>query len=226
MKNEMNNNRSDDSCWNTIGVWGSGRASCPSLAEMVHCRNCQVFIDAGGDLLNREPPPGYIEEWSEFIGQKKEERKTDELSLIVFRTGGELLAFPSQIFKEIINPRPIHRIPHRSDDVLLGLANIHGELRICFSLKALIGAADQAPAGPAPDTAKMMVIQKDGEPWVFPVDQVLGVFRCEEDKQPNLPVTISKASGTFTRKAVVIEGREAGLLDDELVFYTLQRRLA
>lgn len=215
---------SNESCWNSIGVWGNSSKRCPKLAEMTHCRNCQVFITAGSDLLNREFPHGYMDEWTEIIAQKKEARNNNTISIIIFRIGRELLALRSAIFREIINPRPVHWIPHRSNDVLSGLTNVHGELQLCFSLKALIGNNDTEVADDS--AAKMLVIQNNGECWVFPVDHVLGVFRCSDSDTQNVPVTVSKASGTFTKKVIFCDQREVGLLDDELLIYTLQRRIS
>ena len=183
-----------------------------------------MFIDAGSDLLNREIPPGYMDEWTELLGQKKEEQNTNNISIIIFRIGREFLALRSAIFREIINPRSVHQIPHRSNDVLLGLTNVHGELQLCFSLKALTGNEDAEQTDES--EAKMLVIQSVGECWVFPVDQVLGVFRCNEGDEQNVPVTVSKASGTFTKKVIIYDQREIGLLDDELLIYTLQRRIS
>lgn len=213
-----------ESCWNSIGVWGSSSARCPRLAEMTHCRNCPVFIAAGSDLLNREFPPGYMNEWTEILKQQKEPESANNISIIIFRIGQEFLALRSAIFREIINLHPVHRIPHRSNNVLLGVTNVHGELQLCFSLKALIGNNDAEAADDS--AAKMLVIQNGGECWVFPVDQVLGVFRCNDGAAQNVPVTVSKASGTFTKKVMFCDQREVGLLDDELLIYTLQRRIS
>ena len=224
MSNEVKTENTAESCWNSIGVWGTSSTRCPKLAEMTHCRNCPVFIDAGSDLLNREIPPGYMDEWTELLEQKKEEQNTNNISIIIFRIGREFLALRSAIFREIINPRSVHQIPHRSNDVLLGLTNVHGELQLCFSLKALTGNEDVEQTDES--EAKMLVIQSVGECWVFPVDQVLGVFRCNEGDEQNVPVTVSKASGTFTKKVIIYDQREVGLLDDELLIYTLQRRIS
>lgn len=224
MIHEVKIENTAESCWNSIGVWGAGSSRCPKLAEMTHCRNCPVFIDAGSDLLNREIPSGYMNEWTELLGQKKEEQNTNNISIIIFRIGQELLALRSAVFREIINPRSVHHIPHRSNDVLLGLTNVHGELQLCFSLKALTGNKDAGQTEYS--EAKMLVIQSGGECWVFPVDQVLGVFRCNDSDAQNVPVTVSKASGTFTKKVIIYDQREVGLLDDELLIYTLQRRIS
>lgn len=224
MSNEITTENTVESCWNSIGVWGTSSTRCPKLAEMTHCRNCPVFIDAGSDLLNREIPPGYTDEWTELLEQKKEELNTNNISIIIFRIGREFLALRSAIFREIINPRSVHHIPHRSNNVLLGLTNVHGELQLCFSLKALTGNEDAEQTDESEE--KMLVIQSGGECWVFPVDQVLGVFRCNEGGEQNVPVTVSKASGTFTKKVIIYDQREVGLLDDELLIYTLQRRIS
>jgi len=224
MSNEVKTENTAESCWNSIGVWGTGSTRCPKLAEMTHCRNCPVFIDAGSNLLNREIPPGYMDEWTGLLGQKKEGQNTNNISIIIFRIGREFLALRSAVFREIINPRSVHKIPHRSNDVLLGLTNVHGELQLCFSLKALTGNEDAEQSEDS--AAKMLVIQSGGECWVFPVDQVLGVFRCNEGDEQNVPVTVSKASGTFTKKVIIYDQREVGLLDDELLIYTLQRRIS
>jgi len=217
------------SCWNSIGVWGplnnSGR--CPKLAEMIHCRNCPVFIDAGSDLLDRGLPPGYIEEWTEIIAKEKDSRAVNNIPIVVFRIAGEHLALRTSVCREIVNMRRIHWIPHRSNEVLLGMANIRGELQLCFSLKALIGIEGEGETEDSKDSAaKMLVVQKNGKFWVFPVDQVLGVLRYDDNKTENVPVTVSKASGTFTQKVLLHEGRETGLLDDELLTYALQEKIS
>ena len=219
----------NESCWNSIGVWGRVRNSgrCPKLDEMIHCRNCPVFIAAGCNLLDCGLPPGYMEEWTEIIARGKEPQSAKNIPIVIFRIAGEHLALRSEICREIVNIRKIHRIPHRSNDVLLGMANIRGELQLCFSIKALIGSGERGETpDPLDSDKKMLVVQKSGKCWVFPVDQVLGVLRCDDSETQNVPVTVSKASGTFTRKILLHEGREIGLLDDEQLVCSLQRKIS
>ena len=41
----MQNQHNIENCWKRIGVWGQEeRFHCPVLKEMIHCRNCNVFI--------------------------------------------------------------------------------------------------------------------------------------------------------------------------------------
>src|SRR5262245_30736571 len=135
-------------CWNSIGVRGD--VSCPELKERVHCRNCPVYSAAAAHSLDREPPAGYAEHWT---AQARQQKGTDDqaaLSVLLFRLGAEWLALPTKVLTEIASPRPIHSLPHRRSNAVLGLANIRGTLLVCVSLRDLL-ALDGAVA---PTTAK------------------------------------------------------------------------
>jgi chemotaxis-related protein WspD len=131
-------------CWNQGGIWGE--ASCPELAQVVHCHNCSVYTQAGRRLLEREAPPGYVEAWTALVTQTKTENSqrdyTDLLSVFIFRLGAEWLALPSGIVQEATRPNPIHTVPHRSDRIFLGLVNVRGALLLCISLRHLLGIED------------------------------------------------------------------------------------
>ena len=220
------NTMRDESCWNTIGVWGARSGRCNRLVEFTHCMNCPVFAAAGSSLLDREFPAGYAEEWTQFLARGTESVGTARLSVVVFRLAGELLALPTKLFKEIVEPRPIHGIPHRSDNILLGLTNIHGQLQLCFSLKALLGISDaDSEIHSEGSTAKMLVVETERECFVFQVDSVISAGDCRMDDAGNVPATISKAAGTYTTRILRCGQKEVGLLDDGLLLYALKRRM-
>ncbi|MDP1880273.1 MAG: chemotaxis protein CheW, partial [Parachlamydiaceae bacterium] len=56
-------------------------------------------------------------------------------SLIVFRLNSEWLALRTEFLKEISSLKPIHKIPHRTNTVLNGVVNFHGQLQLCVSLQ-------------------------------------------------------------------------------------------
>ena len=126
-----------DACWDRIGVQGD--RSCPKLAAAIHCRNCPVFSAAGQQLFEREAPPEYVDECTRRLTAADEVAGSDGHSLLLFRVGPEWLAIDTQAVVEVVEPRPIHRVPHRTDRLLLGLANIRGELHLCISLRELLG---------------------------------------------------------------------------------------
>jgi chemotaxis-related protein WspD len=128
-----------DECWKHIGVVGDG--TCPELAAVVHCRNCPVFVAAGMRLFEREPPADYVEEQTRLLARKETAESSDTVAVAVFRIGEEWLAFAVDVVVEVCEPRIIHRIPHRSNDRLLGLVNIRGELQLCIGLGSLLGVA-------------------------------------------------------------------------------------
>jgi chemotaxis-related protein WspD len=212
-------------CWHSIGVWGDG--SCPELSQAIHCRNCPVFATAGRSLLERQQPSDYVEQWTKALAQPKETLQTDTQAVVVFRLGEEWLAFRAAIFHEITTSRSIHALPHLTNDVLLGLVNVRGELLPCFSLTRLLGVANTNGAEHAMSRriyARFAVTEHDGNRWVFPVDEVFGIHELLKSSMQNTPVTVARARTSFAAGMFVCQQRPVELLDDELVFYHLKKK--
>ncbi|MFO7984671.1 MAG: chemotaxis protein CheW [Desulfatiglandaceae bacterium] len=220
----------EDRCWKRIGVWGNETPRCPELKRVIHCRNCEVFTRAGRNLLERELPEAYKDEWGQVLVAKKGEVPTGTVSLIIFRIEREWLALPAQLFAEIIEIQTLHTIPHRKSEVLMGVINVHGEIQLCVSLKCLIGLAENAEneknqVSPNKGRERLMVVAKDGDQWVFPVDEIHGIRHVPPDIFQDVPVTVSKSKSSFSRKIFEWEDKHVALLDDELLFYSLKRRI-
>ncbi len=95
--------------------------------------------DSASRLLDRKPEDGYIKEWTEGLRQPYHSENAGEtLSVLVFRLGKEWLALPTIFFKEVMHRRPVHRIPHRSSKILLGIVNLNGELKLYVALHELL----------------------------------------------------------------------------------------
>lgn len=216
-------------CWNISGSFGD--SSCPKLSGAILCRNCSVYSNAGRDLLERKPPEGYIAEWTELLLEQKDKRAATKAAVIIFRLGSEWLALPAQVFRELAPMRPVHFIPHRSGPILKGLANVLGTLRLCVSLHDLLGIEKiERPAGRrsgGPRTyERLAVVEKAGECWVFPVDEVYGMYRFDSDELQSVPVTVSRSAVSYTKGLFSCEERSVGLLDEELLFYSLKRSIS
>jgi chemotaxis-related protein WspD len=214
-------------CWNRIGVRGD--SSCPELKKHIHCRNCPVYATAAVDLLDTDLPADHLARWSSQVAQAKPLAEIDRQAVIVFRIGDEWLALPSLLFKEIASRGVIHAVPHRRNGVVLGLANIRGELLVCVSLHealslqaAKAGKRDQHHAA----GGRFMVIQREGNRFVCPVDEVHGIQRFHRRQQMPVPATLAKATATYTLALLPWQQKTVGLLDDQLLFYTLGRSLA
>jgi chemotaxis-related protein WspD len=236
-------------CWNRIGVRGD--RSCPELAQYVHCQNCPVFAAAGRRFLDAPTPPGYLDEWTERLAAPVEEAAADLEGVLVFRLADEWLALSVHALVEVTTPRPVHRVPYRGG-LLAGLVNIRGELCLCAHLAKLLGVerrADQSNgAAPAPSRngpralppadgkaaekarqaappERLLVVRRDEERWVFPVDAVEKVVRVPRGEVGRPPATVGRAAAHLSRGVFSWRGRLVGWLDDGRLFEALRGRL-
>jgi chemotaxis-related protein WspD len=217
-----------DLCWKRIGVWGD--KSCPRLPHQVHCRNCEVYAAAAARLLDRPPPAGYWEEWTARVAAPRQSRRTGTHSVVVFRLGQECLALPVRLVQEVAERRPVRSLPHRQGRLVRGLVNVRGELLICISLGELLGI------GAAPTTAprehqgqkaleRLLVAASGSERLAFPADEVYGIERYHPDDLQSVPATVSLAAARYSTGLLPWRDRSVGVLDHELVLYTINRSL-
>jgi chemotaxis-related protein WspD len=211
-------------CWNRIGVQGD--RSCPELARVLHCHNCPVFASAGRRFLDTPSPDGYLEEWTERLARPPERPPTDLQSVLLFRLGDEWLALPVDLLVEVTTPRPVHRVPHRGG-LLAGLVNVRGELYLCVRLDRLLGITRKENDGRAEDNpaARLLLVRRDGERWVFPVDEVAQVHRFPAAALTRAPATVARAAGRVTRGVLTWEGRSVGCLDEGWLFQAVRARV-
>jgi chemotaxis-related protein WspD len=229
-------------CWSQIGI--SGDRSCPELQTFTHCRNCPVYSAEGRRLLERDVPATSLREWTSLLAtapakstatlpsegalKAKALPSLTSIALLVFRLQSEWLALPAHLFKEMTPPTIIHTLPHRSNEILLGLVNIRGELQMCASLANLLDLETaQASIYTASPVVyeRMMVTERNGECWVFPVDEIYGVERVHPDELKSTPTNIAKSTNTYTKGLISWRDTHISVLDDELLFYTLTRRV-
>lgn len=216
-----------DDCWNRIGVRGD--SSCERLADYVRCLNCPVFETAAAHLLDRPIPRVDLSQHD--VGEPTPVQQgvagTSE-SFLVFRIGNEWLALPTPIFKRIVQTRPVHTLPHRQHRAVLGVVNVQGELLVCLSLAHLLGFEPDAQARDERarhDMPRLLVVSREEEHAVFPVDQVDGVHRLASASFCAPPATLSQAAAAHTRAVAPWRGMSVGLLDADALFDTLNRSL-
>jgi chemotaxis-related protein WspD len=213
-------------CWNSIGVRGD--SSCPELKQHVHCRNCPVYSAAAVDLLDVDLPADYMTHGTLQAAREEDLTQIDTHSVLIFRIGAEWLALPTMVLNEIVSPRAIHSIPHRRNGVVLGLTNIRGELLACFSLRQVLGLEQAADLEREQYrvSERLLVLQRDGNRAVCPVDEIYGIARFHHRDLMPAPATIAKAAASYTRSVLSWREKAVGLLDDQLLFHTVNRNLA
>jgi chemotaxis-related protein WspD len=217
-------------CWSQIGV--SGDRSCPELSKFIHCRNCPVFADAARTFFDRAAPEGYLAGWSRWLtgpvvqdledeggdGDKDDQSRGEKVSVLIFRLGSEWLAFRTRTVAEVTTTRPVHTVPHRSNEVFQGLVNLQGQVQLCVSLHGLLGVS--ALATPA----RLIVLRDDdrGENWAFAADEVLGVYHILRGRLRGVPSTLANPTVGFSQAVVSWKQRSVGLLDEQRIFAALR----
>jgi chemotaxis-related protein WspD len=215
-----------DRCWQKIGIWGD--RTCSELTSAIHCRNCPAYITAGRNLLAREVTESVLRDWNQ--AQDFQALKTRSahsmLSVIIFQLATEWFALSTAVFQEVI-PSPILRtIPHRSNQLLQGVVNVRGELQLCISLPALLGLTHTAPeTSPSLASGRMVVIEQQGDRWVFAVDAIASIAHFPISDLQASPAAIAQAPETYTKGVLHWGDRFISLLDEELLFYRLNHQI-
>jgi chemotaxis-related protein WspD len=240
-------------CWNRIGT--AGDRSCPELQTHIHCRNCPVFASAARDFFDRPAPERYLTEWTQWLAGSPETSNLDAnastgtsdrdvVSVLIFRLTREWLAFPTQSIAEVTLPRPVHRIPHRSNTILMGLVNLRGQLQLCFSLHGLLGldspplipsefhpqeasAAIEkaAPGGSNPGASARLIVLRNrerSESWIFPAEEVVGVHRLPRAQMRSVSSTLANLEVSFSQAILSWADRSVSFLDEQRVFSALR----
>lgn len=213
-------------CWSQSGVYGD--SSCPELHQFVHCRNCPVYSAAAIRLLDRPLPPNYRREWTQHFAEQKQHPAPGGISVVLFRIQAKWLALPTHSFQEIAEKRPVHSLPNRPGSIVLGLANVRGELVTCVSLGHLLGIEPM----PAPHVIRLeyrhlLIVQWEANKLAFPVDEVHGPNRFSPQDFRKLPSTVSgTANPSCAKRLLSWQNRTVGLLDPDLLPSRLSQYLA
>jgi chemotaxis-related protein WspD len=183
---------------------------------------------AAGRLLDRHLPEGYLAGTTEVVSTDRRTADTGTESILIFRIGLEWLALPTRIFQEVTEPGGIHRLPHRGN-ILRGLVNVRGELLLCVALDVMLGL-EKSPEGIGPKdettTRRLLVCNRKGSLLAFLVSEVHGVHQFHPRDLKEVPATLAKAAANFTIGVLHWKEGTVGCLDDELLFYALNKGFA
>jgi len=225
---ENNKDINIESCWHRIGVWGKEMPRCPRLDQVVHCQNCDVFHTASLRVYEKPLPDGYRQEWTEVLADDKTKIMAGTNSVMIFRLGDEWVAIATNLCKEVSDMLKIHRLPHNKSTVLRGVVNSGGEVQLCFSLGSVLGISKADSVfgeGSYGVYARMIVMERDGRSYLFPVSEIGGLHHYREQDLGPLPKIVLASAASYMKGIIKWNGKSVGCLDDELVLAQLERSI-
>lgn len=209
-------------CWNDIGVRGD--KSCVALAEHAHCRNCPTYSAGAATLLDRAPAADSRGDWTAHYAEARQVERPKDLSCVVFRLGSEWFGIATGVLDEVIELRAVHRLPHRQSPVVLGLANVRGELVVCVALDRLLGIAADAPAADH-KARRLLVLRSPAGRLAIPVDEVQHAHRYHSGEMLPPPATVARSASSYTVGLLPWRDRTVARLDEARLLAAFDRSL-
>jgi len=213
MKSQTQNINISD-CWNQIGVWRKGLDICPKLETVAHCRNCQVYIDAGLALLDRDINEDYIKENTAKYKNAKSLGSVAQISCIVFRSENEWFAINTNVLNEICEVSEIHSIPHNRNPLISGMVNVRGEIEICIAFNELHQQKSQQDSV---GKSRMLVINLESGRYVYRADEVMGIFKIDNNSIRPAPSSVAATSSHYVNGIFDYNEQSIGLVDPHLM---------
>jgi chemotaxis-related protein WspD len=214
-------------CWKRIGVHGD--SSCEVLHDVEHCHYCNVYRSTATYVLDKPASLDYIDEATRLAAEPLIERDRSYVTQLVFRVGEEWLALSSAVCQEVAARGRPHSIPGKRDGYIVGLVNVRGELLIQVALEQVLGIGsghvDQSTLSGA-HAERLVVIQKQGDRFAFLASEIHGLVRSLWQELVSPPDTLARAEPHYTSSILQWNGKSVSCLDDELLFYTLNKGLA
>lgn len=187
----------------------------PFLKNKVHSLN----------LLNRPPPENYGTEQLASLNTQTHEDFPTGRSLLVFRIANEWLALPNYCIKEITPPSFIHKLPHTTTNILLGISNVHGDLLITISMQAFLNIHNASTQSNNTQSvckfARNIVLEINKNILVFSVDEIYGLTQIELSLLEPPAITITKSIQNYCTGIFSLNNTVVGLLDESRIITTL-----
>ncbi len=177
-------------------------------------------------LLDRPVSEDDLNEWTRQAAAPRVQGRTDVQSALIFRVATEWVALPATLVLEIVGRRLIHRLPHRSNDVVVGLVNVRGRLLPLVTPARFLNALsnDQKTVANPSGKDRIIVINEDQTRLAIVADEVHGIYRfsTSEVMQPPLTLTTTgRITGILSWK-----GKTVGQIHPKLLLDFFRRYLA
>lgn len=180
-------------------------------------------------LLDREVTEEFLRESTAQVAARKSIVELGTKSVVLFRIGAEWFALPTGVLQEIADRSTVRTLPGHQGGILSGLVNVRGELLLCLALGVVLGvdkSGEKLESGKPASSERLMICKRGDARLVFQVSEVYGLHRYHPRELKNAPATLARsAEGIYTFGVVRWKDKIVGCLDDELLFYTLNKSL-
>jgi chemotaxis-related protein WspD len=180
-------------------------------------------------LLDRQVTDEFLRESTAQVAAKKSLVELGTKSVVIFRIGAEWFALPTDVLQEIGDRSTVRTLPGHRGGILSGLVNVRGELLLCVALGVVLGVdktGEKLETGKPASSERLMICKRGDARLAFQVSEVYGLHRYHPQDLRNAPATLARsAEGIYTFGVVRWKDQIVGCLDDELLFYTLNKSL-
>lgn len=160
-------------------------------------------------LLDRALPEEDLRANTDLIAARGESGAARMRSVLVFDIGEERLGIDAEDSHRVVPCSTVRRVPHRTNEVFAGVANIGGELTLVATAGSALGVVAAA------QQTHFVVIGQQGARWAFAVDRVEGVRRIDASATLPPPATVRHAADGCTKCLAEIppmDGRANGIV--------------
>jgi chemotaxis signal transduction protein len=200
-------------------------ASDPSPERALELRERESLAQMRA-LLDRALPAEDLRANTELVATRGESRRVELQSVLVFEIGEERLGIDADESHRVLPCSSVRRVPHRTNAVFAGLANIGGELTLVAHAGSALGVAQ------GPRQTHFVVIGAQGARWAFAVDRIEGVRRVDRAATLPPPATVRHAADGCAKYLADIaptdgrEGSTVSVLDSARLAAVFARSLA
>ena len=187
----------EGACWRNIGVWGSTKPRCPSLAKVIHCKNCEVFAQAAKQVFMKQSSEQELFERSLDLYHNSDfEDHTREVSLLPFRVGPTWFCVSPQDVINVAQRSHVHKLPNRKSEVVKGLVAVEGQIYTCISLSYLMHIPRIESKSNLAMFKRILILKVENKQLAIRVDEVRNISfvnnseilaispECPENVQP------------------------------------------
>ena len=170
-------------------------------------------------LLDRESSLEDLESYKEKIRKAPKKEKKSKLVFFLFRLEQEWFALSASCIKAVNPTTQTHSLPHKSNEILLGITNVEGIFIPEIDLKNLLKI--DLKTGSSVNKHLSILIQSNSQTFIFKTDEIQGIISIDEKQIEALPSNVALNKNIYTTGIFSLVEKKVNILSEELIFKRL-----